>query len=308
MRRLPRPNEIIFDTGELWTPDKMPEALDAAFSEIEDSIGAGGGSGDFGLWAQTGRLQLTTGAGDKPAQLPASPALTLTLPVGFIWLQNGATHQIAPDDGERIIGPIPANFTGFVTLQVLADGTDWQIDTAPARAPLGSGTLAYVETDADGVTLLETDDANADVIPSVPVLAARLRATEDRLQVLEAGGDGGTGTIGPAYASKLPWQPAPGDVRDTVTVVLELMALLETELLEAIADGGRRPRETIVDQIVREMAIVRQTTVALSPNDGLRSQSANVLSTVDGIFGDGGNWPDYLETEMTLNPDGTLEA
>lgn len=272
------------------------------FDDIAAALGTGG-PGTFPLFSLTGRLQSTTTATDHPPEEPPSTALALVLPVGFTWLQDGALFTVTEDDGDTLLTGVPANFAGYLSLEVAEeDGTStWGLSSSATRGALGSGTLCYVETDSDGVALLDASPLRADVIPPLPLLLRRL-------QVLEAGGSGGGGSGGgAAYASLLPWSA--DDPRPTTVVIEEKLGALRAEMLAAIATGGRRPRQTNIDQVVRELALARQATISLAPPAGLRSQSANVLDTVAGLWGSGENSsPDFIDTELVLNPDGTLEA
>lgn len=252
------------------------------------------------LWASLGYVGRIVGT-DATAGACVCDGLTVTIPNGTAFLIQGSPVLIAESGAGLSIDldAYPSQPTLYIYLELSATNTPQvaAIETTPQPALVAAGKpcLGKFTTTEIAATV---DDS----------LASKVRKYTFTTATTPTGdGDGETPANVPTALEQLAWQLAPGDERDAVTVILELLDTLDSALRTAIADGGRRPRETIVDQIVRELAITRQTTLKLSPPDGLRSQSANVLSTVDGIYGDGGHWPDYLETEMTLNPDGTLE-
>jgi hypothetical protein len=113
---------------------------------------------------------------------------------------------------------------------------------------------------------------------------------------------------GAAYSGLAPWLPVPGDPRKTSVVLDERFAALESTLRDEIAEGGIRPRSTRVDHLIHEHALTRQMAGSLVPVELERSQSANLIKAVDGIFGDGSNnHPDFIDTDLTINEDGSLE-
>jgi hypothetical protein len=198
MRHLPRPNEEIFDTGVTWTPEKMPQALDAAFTEIEAYIGSGGTGGTIASFTGNGRLVITEAdAADSDQFLPPSPALAFTLPEGFAWIEDGALYETEED---IVLTGLPVAFEGYLTLHAErddeTDAIEWTFTPASTRAALGTGTAFYFETDAEGVTLLDATDAKSDVILSLPLLQARQRAQAADIETLSGGtvpGGGGGG-------------------------------------------------------------------------------------------------------------------
>lgn len=168
-----------------FTPDDSEQftaLLNAELDAIQAEIGSSVDSSAFAAWIGTGRF-ITSSDTDGAPREPSSPALALLLPVGFSWLQDGILHVISPDDGDYLLTGLPANFEGYVKLA--REDEAWSYTTSIARPMLGTGTLCYLETDADGVTLLESSWDDADLIPALPLLLGIARAG--------SGGEGGGG-------------------------------------------------------------------------------------------------------------------
>lgn len=102
---------------------------------------------------------------------------------------------------------------------------------------------------------------------------------------------------------------AADDDRNSATVMLDLEQRI-IALESSSANSGTRPAITDTDQITTELAITRQGVIALQPDEGERSRSANIEATVDGTFGDGTNsHPDFVDyTNATQNDDGEFEV
>ena len=260
--------------------------------------GASGATGDssalLAAFLKNGRI-----SGISPT-LPPSPSLTVTLPDGFQWVQDG---QLITVDGDTSVGTVPQNFDGYASLTATWDDGiedwDYQLSTSTTKPAAGTGIIAKVTSDTTTVTAIDTTEAETDVILTMPDIVSRLSS-------LTGGGSGGA-----AAAELLPWQLAPGDTRDTVTVVTALLEALSAELTDMINSGGNvKPMQQITDILTHELAIARQSTIALQPPAGERSASANIEKTVEGIYGDGSDGhPDHLlDSTMDLNEDGEFEA
>jgi hypothetical protein len=138
---------------------------------------------------------------------------------------------------------------------------------------------------------------------------AELEAAIDELLVVDEEGEPAT-----LYVGANPYLVS--DPRNWSVVYEADKAALRAELLTLIQSGGTRPMVTPLDQLVAEHAITRQLAIRLSAesaltiNDGERSQSANLVQMTDEtIFGDGTNGhPDFIDTDMTINADGTIEV
>lgn len=265
------------------------------FNAIAAELGTGGGGALTTALYGSGRIVGIDTSLLAPTTT-ATPALAVKLPSGMkLILADGSLHVLASDVTLTGIAP---NVTRWLTLQAEFDEESEEWLYTPTwnvtRPVLGAGTVAKVTTDADSVTEVLADYDTADLIPSMPAL----------LNLIGSGGGGG-GSI--SYAAQLLHTEA--DARPHLTVLTELLAQLEARLLLAIAQGGRRPMQTHEDQLMHAAALIRQITIALSPDTGERHQSANILATVDGIYGDGsGSYPDHLgPTTLVLNTDGELE-
>jgi hypothetical protein len=126
----------------------------------------------------------------------------------------------------------------------------------------------------------------------------------DRLNAL-SGSDTEPGTI-ISLLAQLKWSE--DDARNAIVVLLELLEQLEARLMVAIQTGGRRPQQTPLDQLYFEHSLTRRTLIGLVPGLGEKTQSANVVPSVEGVFGDGTDGhPDFIDTSLTLNSDGVLE-
>lgn len=97
------------------------------------------------------------------------------------------------------------------------------------------------------------------------------------------------------------------DTRNAATAFLALEARVT-----ALETGGAtaQPMQQQTDILTHELAIARQTTIALQPPAGERSASANIEKTVEGIYGDGSDgYPDHLiDATVAINEDGEFEA
>jgi hypothetical protein len=302
-------NKITTNSTDNWVPWWNNFWLPNLQAEIDD---AGGG---FGAGVLTGDGRLVTDDGDAgKLQMTGSPSLAVILPAGAQIVTDGVLHVV---DGDQTL-IVPSGFTGWITPVATVNETTgvvtWSAATSETRNALGTGTAGKVTSSADAVTLLNTSEAESDVILALPVLQARQRSILTRLAALESGGSGG-GSGGFAYSGIAPWLPDPGDTRRTDIVIAAMLDELTATLRAEMQNGGIRPRQTVVDQLMHELAITRQMVIrlgTLSPvttDDAERSQSANVVGRADGsIYGDGSNsHPDHITTNLTINSDGSLE-
>jgi hypothetical protein len=175
------PERYIFGPDDA---EQFTTVLNAEFDKVWPFL-SGSGGGGFTRFYGSGRLVESEDDSLAP-EMSASPSLNLVLPDGFLWW-DGALRVL---DGEALIGPLPASFEGYISLAFDEDGEP-QFTTASNRAAMGSGTLAYVETDAEGVTLLDVSESKSDVILSLPLLQARQRALAGDGEEEEGGGGGG---------------------------------------------------------------------------------------------------------------------
>jgi hypothetical protein len=306
MRRLPRVNEEIFDTGEIFTPEKLPEALDAAWQEIEANANSGTGSGTGSAsFLRSGRYisaPVEPEGGD--AFLPPSPALAILLPEGFEWVQDGRGIVLEDD---VIVNGIPANFEGWVRPVYDFEENSWSLLTyAPnARPAKGAGVLGYALADADEVLTIDVSEAKSDVIFTMPYLVSQMLAANAAIAgLLQSGGSSGGGAF---Y-----WETAAKSPTDDTTIEEAFTAAdnaLKAELSRQIAGKDSRAMRSDVDELRVEHGITNQTTIKLSPLDGMRSRSANVLRVVGGMYGTGENgYPDNIgPTTVPLHSeDGTF--
>ncbi len=261
---------------------------------------SGGGGGWPGALTHDGRI-LTTGATDGAAETTPTPALAIVIPDGAAYVVGGVL-KVADED--KTIGGLSPNFTGWLELVVtynsVSETDDWTVIEHVTRPALGTGILGKVTTGASSVTSLDTSEAESDVILSAPLIASRLRSIEARLALLEGGGGGGGG--GAAYASFLPWQPSPGDTRDTVTVVNALLAALEAELRTEIQNGGVMPFPTPFDILANSIAKCAIADGESSPHSIERQEMALIKP---GSFGDGSNDTPAHDLGGTLTPNTT---
>lgn len=239
MRRLPRPNEEIFDTGVIWTPDKMPEALDAAFTEIESGGSGAGGVALLAAWFGNGRLvDGPVPAGDGERFLPPSPTLAITLPAGERFVIGGGLQTLAED---VYIAAVPTDFIGWGALSVAFDeeaGVDvWSAVWSEARPAKGAGTI-YVETDADSVLLVDVSGTKSDIIPTLPYL----------LGLLGGGGEGGAAFWGVLERSAV----------DPTTI--------EQFIAAALAEFAKKGGQTVPQQSRDELCVNVLHSLALHQN------------------------------------------
>ena len=164
----------------IFTADDAPTLtalLNAEFDAAKANSGTGTGGVIAGLTG-SGRLATTEAQAANSGQfLPPTPALAFTLPLGFLWIQDGVAFVA---DEATVLTGLPASFEGFVTLHAQrndeGDFIEWTFTTASTRGTLGTGTLSYIETDSDSVTLLDASEVKSDVIFSLPLLLARINA------------------------------------------------------------------------------------------------------------------------------------
>lgn len=230
-------------------------------------------------------------------ELPAVDDLSIVLPSGGKWLVQERRLVLAAD---VVIDTVPpsGSYFGFLSIDpdtdeptVLAD--DWY-STYPTGATLtalqsaGKPCLGKVTTDTDAVTAIDSTTATG---------KADLIYTQAGLLTFLGSGDGESG---PAY-----WGALAKSVSDTQTVeqfVTAQIDALRAELTATIQAGGARPRSAVVDALVLDNAITRDTSVALLPTDGERHNSAFGVVTVDGVFGDGsGGYPTYFRTDLDVD-------
>lgn len=285
---LPRIGNSPYDT-----PEVFQDAWDVTMTAIENAINgatSGGGANDAWFY-KTGRM-----IGSPLPTLAASPALGIWLPDGFMWMQDGVA--ITLEDGV-LVGDLPQNFDGYASIKATDDGSggyDWEVLATNALKSTftpGIGVIGHVVTDSSGLTSIGTGAADADIVYDMPTILALLAAT--------SGGTGAAVTL----LSQLGYSEE--DTRNAITVINELMA---ANLAAATANSGTRPAITDTDQLTTELAITRQGVIALQPDEGERSRSANVEAAVDGTFGDGTNsHPDFVDyTTATQNEDGEFEV
>lgn len=285
---LPRLTDSPYDNPAVFT-----STWAATMVLIEQA--AAGGTGSSGLLAaflKNGRI-----SGIAPA-LPASPALGVKLPDGFQWVQNG---ELITVDGDTFVGDVPENFTGYASLTAAYDSESdtwsYALTTAETKPAAGSGILAKVVSNTTTVTSITTTSAESDVILTMPEIVAMLLAAG-------SGGSGGSTFIGDGQ-----WLST--DTRATSVVIDEKFAAQKAELEDEINTGSSiKPMQQKTDILTQETAIIRQEVIALQPDTGERSASANIESSVDGTYGDGSDGrSDYLiDSTMTINDDGEFDA
>jgi hypothetical protein len=147
-----------------------------------------------------------------------------------------------------------------------------------------------------------------DDLDSVHARLQLLEGTEESSGSGSGSGSGGGGSeTALVYLTQLKYSAT--DTRRADIVIEEMLDQMEARLELLILEGGRRPMQTHMDQMRHELAIVRQSTIALLPGAGERSQSANVVAIEGGgIYGDGSlSYPEHIITDLTLNTDGTIE-
>ncbi len=241
-----------------------------------------------------------------------STAATVTAGSGIARSSTAGTVALISDD-EATVGVAIGDAFLFAVIQIAA------VPGAPdSRETLAPVFLSHDGEELDGGVLLAefTGGAWQDRRPRLTLaqLLADVGYSDEerakgtvaaRLTALASGGGGGDG---PAVL----WEYLVRNESTTTTIIQYIQVqldALESRVMLAIATGGSRPRQSNFDQLVREHAITRQTTIQLAPPGGLRSQSANYLDTVDGLWGDGDNGsPDFITTELVLNADGSLET
>lgn len=125
-------------------------------------------------------------------------------------------------------------------------------------------------------------------------------SVQTRLLALE----GLSGTV-ISYLSQI--AVAADDTRNAADVLLDLETRVGT-----LENGGSsiKPMQQKTDILTQELAITRQTAIALQPESGERSASSNIEGSVDGVYGDGSDGrSDYLiDSTMTINDDGEFDA
>lgn len=305
---LPR---ISNDEGSPYNPANFIATWAATMDALEGALGNGvsGGGYDQDLLGAGRIAGLDYLSGDATApRTPSSPSLTLELP-NAKWFVEGQKIEIDDPFDFLVIGGVPADQAAGVYGYVsLSDNDDapleitpehWSTTLRPAWTAAGLACVGLVKT--DDTTVLEIDATHADVILPNPVIRQWLKSLSAPVS------GGGTGD-GIGRGDIIPWNLA--DTRDIVTVVLALIAALRAEVEDVISNGGRRPMATHVDQLMHELAIVRQIAGLDHPTELERSQSANILGVDDGsVYGDGTNdHPNHLgPTTLTLNEDGSFE-
>lgn len=265
----------------------------ATMALIEQATAAGSASsGLLAAFLKNGRI-----SGIAPA-LPASPALGVTLPDGFQWVQSG---ELITVDGDTFVGDVPENFNGYASLTATYDSESdtwsYALTTAETKPAAGSGILAKVVSNTTTVTSITTTSAESDVILTMPEIVASLLAA------------GSSGSGGSTFIGDGQWLST--DTRPTSVVWAEDQAA-QTAALEAEINNGSsiKPMQQKTDILTQELAITRQTAIALQPDTGERSASANIEGSVDGTYGDGSDGrSDYLiDSTMAINDDGEFEA
>jgi hypothetical protein len=238
---------------------------------------------------------------------PLADGAGFKIPNGSKYLLRGRPVQVqVSGSGQRIDLAASAGSTVYVYADV--NDTTGALTVASIGAldvtrPL-AGQPCLGKFDVTASTCTVHDDAATRVV-TLSSLAERIAALEAGGSGGGSGGSGGGAPIGDAQS--ILWDsPYPMTI---AVKIAQLLADVEERLTGLVEAGGRRPRQTNVDQMMVELALARQGVIALLPSAGLRSQSANVLGTNAGLWGNGGNGsPDFIETELVINPDGTIEA
>jgi hypothetical protein len=231
--------KITADFTGIWV-----EWWNDTFTPWLDSNIAVGGSGSFPFdLSLNGRIVSDYADTLKPTT-PPSASLAVLLPEGFKFVYNGAVYTAEED---IYLGPITANFNGWVSATVTYNEDSDTYDWTPIETPLGSGRPAYgsgviakVEALSDRVDTVDAEGNNSDIIPTMPVL----------LQIIRAASSGGEGSgSGDIYLTNSNVKLSPDDPRNAFSGLMEIIDEKIAAVLEAVEAGGQKEAPTETDQL-----------------------------------------------------------
>lgn len=241
------------DTSPYSDPLNFVATWDATMDLIEAALSSGGGSGgglNDAWFFKTGRM-ITS----PLPTLADSPALGIWLPDGFQWMQDGVAITLTT--GELVTG-LAQNFDGYAVIKATdngAGGYDWEITSTnvdKSTFPGGAGVIGHIITDSSGLTAIETEPIDADVIYDMPSIVSIL-----------AGASGGSGSL-ITMLSQLIYNSA--DPRNAVTVIEEKLAANLAAAIDAAAAGGVVPSTTETDRIWSWLLAFRGVLGVQAPN------------------------------------------
>lgn len=239
--------------------------------------GVAGGSGWPVEFTGNGRI-ITDSAADGAAQETGSPSPNIVIPDGSQYVVGGVLQTA---DGDQTLGPISPNFTGWlvpvVTFNETSEVYDWTLIEYVTRPALGAGVLGKVTTGATNVTALDTSEAESDVIPTMPLLLARIAA----------GGGGGAAYWGALFKS--------------ASLLQTIEQMVNEKIALAIAGlGSSDPTEfPEMKHVLQELGGHAVGIVETNPGAANRLRSTPVVL---GVSGDGssGSIDDFAEGTATV--------
>ena len=247
--------------------DVWVEFWNVVFKSWADNLS--GGTGSASGWPTSftlnGRI-LETDPDTLSARTPGSPALAVILPVGGKWILDGELRVLEDD---VTIGDISPVFTGWIvpvaTYDEEFDVLIWTHEEYETRPALGTGVACKVETSYDRINTLTITEDECDVIPTLPIILARMR--------LLSGGGSGTGAI---YLKDLFYSVE--DPRDAQTVIEEKLAAL----VDMIQVGADREAPSEVDKLWEYSLGLTRGLEEIAPRT---LRFLNVGSARPGIYG-----------------------
>lgn len=207
------------------------------------------------LVAGCGRVMTPDDARNAATKPVPGAGLTVQLPVGYDAVIQGQPFTLAQALALDGVPPGATSY-GYLSLDVIeANGAIlgytthaiWSANVRPDLVALGQPCIGKVT--ADALRVSEVDVADETVIWNLPLLQRRLLAFST-----SGGGDGGTGTGGPHFATQLPISET--DAVDTKDYIDEGNAERDAKiaLLSGAADVFPAPFDVLADHIAILMA------------------------------------------------------
>lgn len=217
--------------------------------------------------------------------------LTVRLVTGYEAIIQGQPFVVDDPSGFVVLAGAPASASSWLYLS-LADGepvAQWESAARPDLVAVGLPCVGLVTAGAESVSSIEL--SHETTIAPLYLLRDQMTALLQRVEVLESSGGGSApGAGGVVYAGNAPWLPAPGDARDTATVIEAKRQEDRDAAHQALVDLEARLRDYIENGTDLREELTMQTS-----NEWLVESIVRVLSKLAEV---NTHAPEWLEVAM----------